>query len=117
MCIRLANTLHFLLPLVLVMLHVLLPIHVLHNLVRVAGAPCVCMSLPITLYVLLHSAGVVVAYVAAFVGSAALCAVLFPFAGRGCWKTTVETLPDAIAFNFLFDAAHAVIDVAYSVAS
>jgi len=77
-CIRLANTLHFLLPLVLVMLHVLLPMHVLHHLVRVAGA---YVTADITLYVLLHSACVVVAGVAGFVGSAALCAVLFPFAG------------------------------------
>ena len=78
MCIRLANILHFLLPVVIVMLHVLLPMHVLHHLVRVAGA---FVTADITLYVLLHSAGVVVAYVAGFVGSAALCTVLFPFAG------------------------------------
>lgn len=57
---------------------------------------------------LLHSAIVVVACVAAFVGSNALCAVLFPMAGWGCWFShwghggcTVQTLPDAIAVKVL----------------
>ena len=52
--------------------------HVLHLLVGVVGA---CVTADITLYMLLHSAIVVVACVAAIDGSTALCAVLFPMAG------------------------------------
>lgn len=46
--------------------------------VRVVGA---YVTADVSLYTLLHPAGVVVAFVAAFVGSAAPCAVLFPVAG------------------------------------
>jgi hypothetical protein len=63
---------------VILILHVLLPMQVLHHLVRVLGA---YVTADITLYMLLHPAGVMVACVAAFVGSAAPCAVLFPVAG------------------------------------
>ena len=73
--------LFLLLPLVLLILHVFLPMHVLHLLVGVVGA-CVTAD---TTSMLLQSAIVVVACVAAFVGSTALCAVLFPMACCGCW--------------------------------
>ena len=100
MCVCIAKETGFLLlPLVLLMSHVLLLMHVLHHLVEIVGA---CVTADIITYTLLHSAIVVAAYFAAFVGSAPLCAVLFPVAGWGCWCShwggcPVETLPDAIA--------------------
>ena len=62
--------LFLLLPLVSLMAHVLLPMHASFG----WGSWCICHC---SSYILLHSAIVI----AAFAGSAALCAVLFPVAG------------------------------------